>query len=200
MINKKTIIFDFGGVLGSDADEWTKSFKRIPEMTGLNPDELQDIWRRHWKEVKIGKKELRAVFEDMAMHSKKRVAVSSLEEAYIKGISINQKVLDFAKEIKQKGFDTAILANESKQAMEEKIKRFGLNRLFSKIYCSADLGMAKPNKDIFEYALKDLGKKEQDVIFIDNQEINVEMANSLGIKTIHFKGIGQLKKELTKML
>ena len=84
--------------------------------------------------------------------------------------------------------------------MEEKIKRFGLNRLFSKIYCSADLGMAKPNKDIFEYALKDLGKKEQDVIFIDNQEINVEMANSLGIKTIHFKGIGQLKKELTKML
>lgn len=43
----KIVIFDFGGVLGSESDAWERNFRKIVKITGLTPYELDEIFDVH---------------------------------------------------------------------------------------------------------------------------------------------------------
>ena len=61
---------------------------------------------------------------------------------------------------------------------------FGLNSLFEKAYYSFELGMRKPDANIFEYALKDADLNPSETLFIDDLEKNIDVADKMGINTI----------------
>ena len=61
---------------------------------------------------------------------------------------------------------------------------FGLSDLFEKAYYSFDLGMRKPETDIFEYALNDSNLDIFETLFIDDLDKNIETAARLGLNTI----------------
>lgn len=61
---------------------------------------------------------------------------------------------------------------------------FGLNSLFEKAYYSFELGMRKPDTEIFEYLLKDSNLNPFETLFIDDLDKNIETANRLGLNTI----------------
>jgi len=195
----KTVIFDFGGVLGSDANAWKKNPGKILEATGLSIDKIEEIGNSHWKKLNRDKEDLAVLLDDICRRSKKDVSISTLEKIYEQDISINNDVLQYAKRLKSKGFNMVILSNESRKGMEMKTKKFNLDKTFSKIYCSAFLGMVKPNVRIFNYVLKDLDVKANEVIFIDDRVENVRCAVKLGVKGILFKNLNQLKKEIAKL-
>jgi hypothetical protein len=68
--------------------------------------------------------------------------------------------------------------------------------IFDKIIISGTLGVIKPQKRIFEHMLTTCGLKPGDCIFIDDQQENIEMAESLGIQGILFKDFSQLRATL----
>ena len=195
----KAIIFDFGGVLGSDSNAWKKNSRKILEVTGLSLDQIEEIGNSHWKQLNRGNKELSVLLNDICLRSKKDVDAATLEKIYEDNISINFDVLKFAENLKEQGFKIAILTNESRDGMEMKIQKFSLDKIFSRIYCSAFLGMEKPDKKIFEYVLQDLNMKGNELVFIDDREENIHSAAKLGIKSILFKNVNQLKKKLVKL-
>ena len=61
---------------------------------------------------------------------------------------------------------------------------FGLNSLFEKAYYSFELGMRKPDTEIFEYALDDSNLDPFETLFIDDLDKNIETASRLGLNTI----------------
>ena len=67
------------------------------------------------------------------------------------------------------------------------------------ILVSANVGMIKPHKNIFEYFLKTHNLKAEDCIFIDDQLENIKTAQDLGFTGIIHKGAKSLKKELRKL-
>ena len=56
-------------------------------------------------------------------------------------------------------------------------------KFFDKIYSSSDLHMRKPDLEIYEYVLKDLGVNADKVLYFDDREENINAAKSLGIKS-----------------
>jgi putative hydrolase of the HAD superfamily len=56
------------------------------------------------------------------------------------------------------------------------------NKLFEKAWFSFDLGMAKPNPDIFHFVLKDAGLNPSQTLYIDDLEKNVLAAEITGMK------------------
>lgn len=122
----------------------------------------------------------------MVIKAKKNISIDTIENSYLKGITINENVLNIAKELKKKGYKIYILSNEAREWMEYKIRKFKLDKIFEKVYCSAFLGISKPDPEIFKKVLSELKIGPQDILFIDNQEKNIEVAKSLGIKTILF--------------
>lgn len=61
---------------------------------------------------------------------------------------------------------------------------FGLNDLFEKAYYSFELGMRKPDAEIFEYVLTDANLKPSETLFIDDLDKNIDVAGKMGIQTI----------------
>jgi len=55
----KTIIFDYGGVLGSDANEWETTFRKIPQVAELSSQKIQNIFEKHWLKLKLGKEPIK---------------------------------------------------------------------------------------------------------------------------------------------
>lgn len=57
--------------------------------------------------------------------------------------------------------------------------------LFDKIYLSHEVGMRKPNPDIFKHILDEQKLKAEEVFFIDDSPQHIEGAKKLGIQTHH---------------
>jgi FMN phosphatase YigB (HAD superfamily) len=125
------------------------------------------------------------------------VDIEKVISKYESKIILNDFMFSFALNLKKK-YRLLALANESKYGVDFKIKKFNLNNLFEKIYCSAYLNMAKPNKDIYEYVINDSNLILESTIFVDNQIENISAAESLGLKSILFKDLNQLKLEFSK--
>ena len=172
----RTIIFDFGGVLGSDADAWETNFERILEITRISLIQMNQIYKSHSLKLNLGKQELSDLWKVVCKQSKKDIKITNLQKIYESNISINRDVLNLAIELKHKGFNMEILSNESKDGMKIKTKKFNLDKIFSNIYCSAFLGMAKPDQKIFEYALNDLRIGGGEAVFIDDRKENIRSA------------------------
>lgn len=58
-----------------------------------------------------------------------------------------------------------------------------IDHYFKKVYYSHQVGLRKPDADIFEFLLKDAGIKAEETLFIDDTHNNIEAAKNLGIKT-----------------
>ena len=61
---------------------------------------------------------------------------------------------------------------------------------------SCDIGLVKPQREIFDLVLEKLNLKASDCIFIDDREKHLAMPKEMGFQVIHFKSNQQLKNDL----
>ncbi|HXW56545.1 MAG TPA: HAD family phosphatase [Candidatus Cybelea sp.] len=90
----------------------------------------------------------------------------------------------------------ASLNNESRELNEYRIAKFKLRDYFEVFFSSCYLGVRKPGAGIYDLALKIAQRAPEECIFVDDRALNLECARELGIRTIHYQGLSQLKTEL----
>lgn len=81
------------------------------------------------------------------------------------------------------------------RAFNNTIRDTGLNDfdgLFERAYYSHQMGMRKPDAEIFEFVLTQQKLKPRETLFIDDNKQNVEAAQQLGIVTVHLTSTKQL--------
>jgi len=71
-------------------------------------------------------------------------------------------------------------------------------KIFPIKFISYNLGYAKPEKQIFQIAIKRLKMKPQDILIIDNGKENLDAAKKLKLKTL--LADNNLEKNLRKLL
>jgi HAD superfamily hydrolase (TIGR01509 family) len=59
--------------------------------------------------------------------------------------------------------------------------------------------MRKPEREIYEYTLKRMGLRPEEVVFIDNFPMNLPTANRMGIHTILYRDPKQLRADLGRL-
>lgn len=102
----------------------------------------------------------------------------------------SEKVLGY---LKQK-YTLHIISNGFKESTLIKMEVSGLNPYFTNVIISEDVGVNKPDKAIFEYALdKAKARKEESIMIGDSIEADIRGAQGFGMKAIYFN---PLKKEL----
>ncbi|MGY4383129.1 putative hydrolase of the HAD superfamily [Pedobacter sp. UYP24] len=95
----------------------------------------------------------------------------------------SEKVLNY---LKQK-YTLHIISNGFKESTLMKMSVSNLNPYFSNVIISEDVGVNKPNKRIFEYALEKAGATKTESIMIgDSVEADIRGAQDFGIKAIYF--------------
>lgn len=94
------------------------------------------------------------------------------------------------------GLKMAMLNNESGPLNDFRIATFRLEQYFDGFFCSAYLGMRKPDPRIFRAGTSMLHFKPEECAFVDDRENNCAAAAGVGMHAIQYKGEEQLTDAL----
>ena len=109
---------------------------------------------------------------------------------------INQEMISLVEQIKIKNIKLGIISNIP-NPLYDLIRQNNLQAMFDEIVYSYDFGITKPDHRLFEIMVSKLGVKPSEVVVVgDSLNNDINPAKELGMKTIHFKSVQQLKKEL----
>jgi putative hydrolase of the HAD superfamily len=90
----------------------------------------------------------------------------------------------------------AMLNNESGPLNDFRIESFGLAQYFDGFFCSAYLGMRKPDPRIFRASAEMLHFKPEECAFVDDRQNNCASAAGVGMHAIQYKGEEPLTRAL----
>jgi putative hydrolase of the HAD superfamily len=93
----------------------------------------------------------------------------------------------------------AMLNNESGPLNDYRIETFGLTEYFDGFFCSAYLGMRKPDPRIFRAGAAMLHFKPEECAFVDDRANNCAAAAGVGMHAIQYKGEEALTKALDEL-
>ena len=77
--------------------------------------------------------------------------------------------------------------------------KFDFFNLLDDIVISGEVGMIKPEPEIFQHMLERIGTAASACLFIDDALANVEQAQKMGITAIQFHSPQQLEADLHEM-
>lgn len=60
-----------------------------------------------------------------------------------------------------------------------------MHEVFDKIYYSHEIGLHKPDREAWEYVIKDAGIKPEETLFLDDTIYNIKASQELGFQAIH---------------
>ena len=83
---------------------------------------------------------------------------------------------------------TGVLSNTNALHWENQRDAAAIRYLCDRSYLSYELGMVKPDRAVFDHVVADLDLAPSDVLFIDDNQINVDGARAAGLKSGLAKG------------
>lgn len=87
----------------------------------------------------------------------------------------------------RKGYKLGIIANQN-PGLEKRLENWGLRQYFEVIASSAEIGYAKPDKEIFERAFKLAGCNAQESVMVgDRLDNDIIPTKAVGMKTVWVK-------------
>ncbi len=195
----RAVIFDVGGVLFHQPD---KSRQRCwEERLGLAVDTLgSTIWRMPIStQAEIGLASRAAVWAEVARRfSLTLTDAAILEEDYFSGSEWNVQLIDYARSLRA-NYTTGIITNVWPDARAA-VKDWVNDEVFDDLIFSAEVGLAKPDRRIYELALDRLHVNPAEAVFIDDGQGNVEAAQAIGMQGIRFENTEQTIVEIERYL
>lgn len=114
--------------------------------------------------------------------------IHSLSIDYIEHLPLHNHLLNGCEEILQylhSKYTMHIITNGFKEVQHKKLESSGILKYFTTVTTSEDVGVKKPNKHIFEVALKSAeAKKEESIMIGDNFEADFLGAVNFGMQAI----------------
>ena len=99
-----------------------------------------------------------------------------------------------------KQYSIWLLSNTNPKHIQDEIeKRYLFPSLVNGAVYSFDVGVRKPEKEIYEIAMQRANANPQECLFIDDLLENIQAAKQIGIEGIHFISSEQLKQELAHL-
>ena len=110
--------------------------------------------------------------------------------AYLAEMPLQTKLVEGARKVLDYlhgRYDVAIITNGFKEVQYDKIHKSELSKYFRKIFISEEIGAQKPERQIFEYAIKSMNAPKKTSLMIgDSWDADIIGAMNFGIDQIYF--------------
>jgi len=132
---------------------------------------------------------------------KKSIKIILDETQFAKNVKPIHPMLKLVETLKKDGrHNLFIISNYAKQAAEILLDQYqSFFALFDDIIISANIGMIKPDKEIFHHLLNKHKLEPEKCVFIDDLQENIHSAKDLGINGILYNNFGDVKHKLEKL-
>jgi len=195
-IPARNVVFDFGGVLvrwqpeaiiaGFYADEPLRA--RVRDAVFRHPD---------WIDLDRGTLSDSVAIERFAARMGRPAAEMHALMQYVKdSLTPLPDSIALLDELAERGVPLYGLSNMSAPMFALLKSRHGHWDRFRGIVVSGEIGMVKPDPEIFHHLAQRYDLIPAETVFIDDHLPNIESARRLGFRTIHFADADQCRVEL----
>ncbi len=183
----KTIIFDLGNVLVSFSYE--KMYDQVATLTGMTAEDVHNLLfeTRAGHQYERGLITTEEIYELIQKRATTTFEIKKLLEAASNIFSPREEMYTLVKMLKKKGYRLLLLSNTFEPHHHYIAENYPFLPLFDHLILSYEVGFAKPEKKIYEHALKEAKCLPSECFFIDDQMENIRAAEILGIKGHHFR-------------
>jgi epoxide hydrolase-like predicted phosphatase len=196
----KGLLVDFGGVLTTNVFQ---SFREFSEREGLDPDHVKEKFRsdpealgllRKLEKGEVDVDEFEPAFADA-------IGVSDSEglvERLFRGVGPDERMLDAVRAARGAGVRTGLISNSWGAGLP--YDKDLLEELFDGIVISGDVGMHKPEPEIFELGASKIGVPAAECVFVDDLRENCEGAEAVGMTAVLHRGADSTLPRLEELL
>ena len=192
----RTVIFDYGGVIS--LPQSAADLDVIADLAGVDRDS-EPFWRAYYArraDLDQGSAGAVAYWQAIAAEvgaSWDNARVHELWAADFRSwLPINPGTIEVLADLKAGRTRLALLSNAGPD-YGSYMRNGPLGDFFAACYVSGELGLIKPQPEIYRHALDDLGISAAEAVFIDDREPNVRGAEALGITGHLFTGVTALR-------
>ena len=182
------VIFDFGGVISNM--RWDVAHK-LEEEHGLERNSLlRTLYGEsaEWREVEVGRGDVEAWRK--ASHRRLEEAAGRplppLHEQWRATVGLIPENMGLIRALRPP-YRLAVLSNADNTLEDRMRDGLGIHDLFDTVVCSAVVGMAKPDHEVYRLTAERLTLPVEECVFIDDAERNVTAAREVGMAAIHFR-------------
>ncbi len=194
--NIKFILFDLGGVLVRIYPD--KFFKYIAKYTEFDEDILKKVSYIR-RDINFGYVSPEKIFKKLIIEYKINLSVDEIIDKFLT-LYIEEPIsymINLVKELKDNNYSIGLLSNTNELHINYLSKILEDYRYFDKLFFSHIIHKIKPDKEVFEYVLKELNISPQTILFIDDTFENIETAQSSGFNTLYVKMNNPFNKDIT---
>jgi putative hydrolase of the HAD superfamily len=196
---RRGLLVDFGGVLTTNVFE---SFRAFCEDEGLEPNAFLDLFRhddrarRDLREVEVGK-----IDEDeFARRIGGRLGIEQTEnfiDRLFARMAPDGAMVAAVKRAKAAGVRTGLVSNSLGSGRYD---RQAFPELFDGVVISGEVGLHKPQPEIFRLGAESIGLEPEYCVFVDDLRENCEGAEAVGMTAILHRGADTTLSELERLL
>ncbi|MBF8270855.1 MAG: HAD-superfamily hydrolase, subfamily IA, variant 3 [Gammaproteobacteria bacterium] len=95
-------------------------------------------------------------------------------------------------------YTLAVLSNSNSLHWPRMLDEIGVAGMFEHLFASHLIGKLKPDVEVFEHVLTELDCSPAGVLYVDDNQRNVDVARSLGIRAEVTQGIAAVEKVLSQ--
>jgi epoxide hydrolase-like predicted phosphatase len=187
----RAVAFDIGGVLEITPD--TGMTEKWEQHLHLKPGELDQRMAGVWRDGSLGN-----CSEEHVQQSLKEIIgmdqaqvdafLHDLWEEYLG--TLNVELAAYFSSLRPR-YQTAIISNSFVGARTREQERYHFDKMTDLIIYSHEVGIAKPDRRIYELTCERLGVQPAEMIFLDDHERPVAAAREFGIHAILFQNAAQ---------
>ncbi len=195
----RAVCVDFGGVLVRTEHEAPR--EHLAQRLGLDYEALYRLVfeSKSSRRASVGEISAEEHWNEVARHlGIPSSEIESVRSQFFAGDFVDHRLLGFLRSLRP-SYKTALISNAWSD-LREYITRQGFADVFDAMVISAEVGVMKPDERIYRIALERLGVRPEEALFVDDFEVNVESARSLGMRGIHFRAPEQALAELSRLL
>ncbi len=192
----KTIISDLGGVFLTRGIWIFRDY--LEQKYNIPLKASEEIFLRYYKQYFSGKVTEKEFWNLFLEELNIKEDWKKLREKLLNYFKPQEGIIELYSQLRQNGYQLILLSDQTKEWWPQLNKKHKIDSFFDHIIISALLEVHKPEPEIYKIALKKAKVKAEECIFIDDLKKNLAPAKKLGINTILFENVEQLKKELEK--
>jgi putative hydrolase of the HAD superfamily len=193
------LLVDFGGVLTTNVFD---SFRAFCVDEGLDPDSIRRLFRDDPEALRLVRGlETSSVSEDEfgerfgALLGIGRTA--GLVDRMFSGLKPDEAMLGALRAARAAGIRTGLISNSMGAGRYD---RDEFPELFDGVVISGDVGLHKPQPEIFRLGCERVGLEPEACVFVDDLRENCEGAEAVGMTAVLHRGADTTVPELERLL
>ena len=196
MAELTALFWDVGGVLLTNG--WDRAARRrATEQFKLDWEEFEDRHELMVPDFEGGRLTLDEYLQRTVFYRARSFGREEFKASMFAQSQPLPEVLALAARLANSGkYLMATLNNESLELNLYRIQQFRLRDYFNAFFSSCFLGVKKPERAIYRLASQITQRSLEECLFIDDRALNLECAQHLGMRTVHYQDPTQLRREL----